>query len=640
MMRRPIPNLRARQTWICTQCRAGYSSVAAPGSKLRMGNHNRKTNLPDGPARTRFAPSPTGYLHLGSLRTALFNYLLAKRTGGQFLLRIEDTDQKRTIPGAEQRLYDDLRWAGLQWDEGPIVGGPYGPYRQSERTETYRKHTHELIDNGHAYRCFCSAERLDAHARHRSEAGLAPGYDRRCAEISAAESAERAHKGEAHVVRLKVEGYPMFYDIVYGKTGQNRPNTKLDLIERVYDDPILLKSDGHPTYHLANVVDDHLMEITHVIRGTEWMASTPLHVALYNAFKWTPPQFGHVPLLVDKSGQKLSKRNADIDLTFFKDTQSIFAATLVNFAALLGWSHTQKSDVFNLEELEQLFNLKITRGNTVVAFEKLWFLQKAHAQRFASAPESPELQDMVHKLTTTVEATYSKEQLAQILNTRTLPSYITPLLQADAKSYTTPEDFLSRNQTFFQTAATLTRPAYTPASSPPSSPSATNPPTTTAAVPLSSLHTAATALTLVPPSHWTLDTHRANIAAYDGASAVLESPSASASAGGRPLEQEGQQSPAELEAARKAADKLFKKELYHYLRWALSGGAPGPGIPETMVILGREQTVRRLQDAKALTLEMVPNRGVKRYKGPQESAAAAEKSKDISWMGSLAPKRA
>ncbi|OJJ97134.1 hypothetical protein ASPACDRAFT_123938 [Aspergillus aculeatus ATCC 16872] len=623
MLRRPISSLRARQTWICTQCRAGYSSVAAaPSSKLRMGN-NKKTNLPDGPARTRFAPSPTGYLHLGSLRTALFNYLLAKRTGGQFLLRIEDTDQKRTIPGAEQRLYDDLRWAGLHWDEGPIVGGPYGPYRQSERTETYRKHAHDLVDNGHAYRCFCSAERLDAHARHRSEAGLAPGYDRKCAEISAEESAEKASKGEAHVIRLKVEGYPMFQDLVYGKTGQNRPTNKLDLIERVYDDPILLKSDGHPTYHLANVVDDHLMKITHVIRGTEWMASTPMHVALYNAFNWTPPHFGHVPLLVDRSGQKLSKRNADIDLSFFKDTQSVFAATLVNFAALLGWSHAQKSDIFSLEELEQLFNLKITRGNTVVAFEKLWFLQKAHAQRFASAPESAEFQEMVQKLTTAVEATYPPEQLAPILQTRPLKSYITPLLQADAKSYTKPEDFLARNATFFQPAATLTRPPYTPASSP----SATYPPTA-AAIPLSALHTAATAFTLVPPSHWTLDTHRANIAAYDGSSAVISA------------EQHQHQQP-ENEAARKAADKFFKKELYHYLRWALSGGAPGPGIPETMVVLGREETVRRLQDAKDLTLELVPNRGVKRYKGPQESAAAAAAAtqpKDSSWMGSLAPK--
>ncbi|PWY90254.1 glutamyl-tRNA synthetase [Aspergillus sclerotioniger CBS 115572] len=593
-----MPSILARRPWICTQCRARYSSVA-PASNLRAGN--KKTNLPTSPARTRFAPSPTGYLHLGSLRTALFNYLLAKRTGGQFLLRIEDTDQKRTIPDAEQRLYDDLRWAGLHWDEGPIVGGPYGPYRQSERTAIYRTHAHELIQNGHAYRCFCSADRLDAFARHRSQAGLPAGYDRKCGEVSAEESEERAANGEAHVVRLKVEGYPMFNDLVYGKTGQNRSPNKLDLIERVYDDPILIKSDGHPTYHLANVVDDHCMKITHVIRGTEWMPSTPLHVALYNAFKWTPPQFGHVPLLVDQTGQKLSKRNADIDLTFFKDTQGVFAATLVNFAALLGWSHTQKSDIFNLEELEQLFNLKITRGNTVVAFEKLWFLQKAHAQRFA-ATEGPEFSEMVTKVSQVVENTYSAEQLAPILQPRPLTNYIPPLLRADAKSYTNASDFVTRNSTFFTT--TLTRPPYTPAS-----------PTNT--IPMTSLHTACAALTLVPPSHWTLETHRANITAYDGTTT--------------PTTPAESTTPEEAEKARKTADKAFKKELYHYLRWALSAGAPGPGIPETMHILGYDETMRRLQEAKKSTMNLVPAPTRRAKQGPESLGT------DRSWMGSLAP---
>ncbi|GAT29097.1 glutamyl-tRNA synthetase [Aspergillus luchuensis] len=566
MLRRPTtPTVWARRPWVCTQCRARYSSVA-PASNLRAGNNNtinKKTKLPDSPARTRFAPSPTGYLHLGSLRTALFNYLLAKRTGGQFLLRIEDTDQ-------------------------------------SERTAIYRSHAQELIENGHAYRCFCSADRLDAFARHRSQAGLPAGYDRKCGEVSAEESEERAAKGEAHVVRLKVEGYPMFNDLVYGKTGQNRSPNKLDLIERVYDDPILIKSDGHPTYHLANVVDDHLMKITHVIRGTEWMPSTPMHVALYNAFKWTPPQFGHVPLLVDKSGQKLSKRNADIDLSFFKDTQGVFAATLVNFAALLGWSHTQKSDIFNLEELEQLFNLKITRGNTVVAFEKLWFLQKAHAQRFA-ATDGPEFTEMVTKVSEEVEKTYPAAQLTPLLQSRSLQTYIAPLLRADAKSYTNATDFITRNSTFF--TQSLTRPPYTPSA-------------TTTTIPLTSLHTASFALTLVPPAHWTLETHRANITAYDGTTPDTESATLTAE---------------ESTKAQKAADKAFKKELYHYLRWALSAGAPGPGIPETMAILGREETVRRVQEAKELTAHLVPG-PTRRVKQGVESLG-----EDRSWMGSLAP---
>ncbi|KAJ0418977.1 hypothetical protein BJY00DRAFT_172322 [Aspergillus carlsbadensis] len=600
-------SLLTRRSWVCMQCRHASSSPVSAAS------HNKKTKLPDFPARTRFAPSPTGYLHLGSLRTALFNYLLAKRTGGQFLLRIEDTDQKRTIPDAEQRLYDDLRWAGLQWDEGPIVGGPYGPYRQSERTATYRSHANGLIHNGHAYRCFCSADRLDTLARHRSQAGLPPGYDRKCADISAEESEDRAANGESHVVRLKVEGYPAFEDLVYGKTGQNRSPNKLDLIERVYDDPIMIKSDGHPTYHLANVVDDHLMEITHVIRGTEWMSSTPLHVALYNAFKWTPPRFGHVPLLVDKSGQKLSKRNADIDLTFFKDKQGIFPASLVNFAALLGWSHTQKSDVLSLEELESIFNLKITRGNTVVAFEKLWFLQKAHAQRFA-ANGGAEFDDMVSSVSKVVESTATPEQLTQILQSRALSEIIAPLLHADAKSFTNAEEFVSRNATFFQT--TLTRPPYTPANQ-------------TTQIPISSIHTASAALTLVPKQHWNIATHKFNITSYDGASAVLEENLALADA------------EADAETTRITADKAFKKELYHYLRWALSAGAPGPGIPETMVILGREETLRRLSEARELTLKKgarspVAERLVRdkaKAKGQAQDGEA-----DRSWMGSLAPR--
>ncbi|PKY05547.1 mitochondrial glutamyl-tRNA synthetase [Aspergillus campestris IBT 28561] len=574
-MRRPLSGLLARRSWVCLQCRAHSTSPSVhTGSK--------KTNLPNFPARTRFAPSPTGYLHLGSLRTALFNYLLARRTGGQFLLRIEDTDQKRTIPDAEQRLYDDLQWAGLQWDEGPSIGGPYGPYRQSERTALYRTHAHDLINNGHAYRCFCSADRLDTLARHRSQAGLAPGYDRTCADISAAESEERASKGDTHVVRLKVEGYPMFDDLVYGKTGQNRSPNKLDLIDRVYDDPILLKSDGHPTYHLANVVDDHHMKITHVIRGTEWMPSTPLHVALYNAFQWTPPRFGHVPLLVDQSGQKLSKRNADIDLSYFKDRQGVFAATLVNFAALLGWSHTQKSDVFSLEELEQIFNLKITRGNTVVAFEKLWFLQKAHAQRFA-ATGGPEFDAMVSKVSQVVSDTYSAKELTPLLQSRSLNQYIAPLLRADAKSYTTATDF----------------------------------------IPISTLHTAAAALMLVPEPHWTIETHKANITSYDGSSALEDQDPSPPT------------TPEDASKTKKSIDKTFKKELYHYLRWALSAGAAGPGIPETMVILGRKESLRRLQEARDLTRE--DGESMRRAK-KEVDAGSAERALggDRGWMGSLA----
>lgn len=399
----------------------------------------------------------------------------------------------------------------------------------------------------------------------------------------------------------------MFNDLVYGKTGQNKLNvSKLDLIDRVYDDPILLKSDGHPTYHLANVVDDHCMKITHVIRGTEWMPSTPMHMALYNAFKWTPPRFGHVPLLVDKNGQKLSKRNADIDLSSFKDQQGIFPATLVNFAALLGWSHSQKSDIFNLEELENIFNLKITRGNTVVAFEKLWFLQKAHAQRFA-ADGGHDFDQMVNRVSAVVEEGQTQGSLARILEGRALNEYVAPLLRADAKSYTTASEFVERNSTFFTTE--LDRSPYTPASTPITS----SDPAPTPTIPMQALHTAAAAFALVPSAHWTLETHRMNITSYDGSESVAL--------------------PSELQNAPIALDKLFKKELYHYLRWALSASAPGPGIPETLAILGRDESMRRLQEAKALTKPLIPETG----RRVPKSSANKEKDADQSWMGSLAP---
>ncbi|CRG83703.1 glutamyl-tRNA synthetase [Talaromyces islandicus] len=598
--------LSARPAWTCIQCRAN-SSVASRAASPHV--HRNKTVLLDKAARTRFAPSPTGYLHLGSLRTALFNYLLAKRTGGQFLLRLEDTDQKRTIPGAEERLYEDLQWAGLEWDEGPNVGGQYGPYRQSERTAIYRAYADSLISSGHAYRCFCSAERLDTLARHRNEVGLPLGYDRKCADIGHDEAEERAAGGETHVVRLKTDGYPMFRDIVYGKTGQNRTGGKkpMDFIDRVYEDPILLKSDGHPTYHLANVVDDHEMKITHVIRGTEWMASTPMHVALYNAFNWTPPEFAHVPLLVDKNGQKLSKRNADIDISHFRDS-GIMAPTLLNFAALLGWSHTSRSDVLTLKDMEEMFNLKITKGNTVVAFEKMWFLQKAHAQRIA-ATGGPELEELEDKSEAAAEKLVAGTEARFETSHRDV---VRLLLQADAKSYTTPEEFIDRNKTFF--IAPSNRPAYEPAAK-------------DSAVPISTLHTAAAAMSLVPEDHWTVENHRFNIKSYntDPPTAQTETDKA-----------DGELSPSSA-ASIIAQDKAFKKELYHYLRWALSAGAPGPGIPETLAILGRAESVRRLEEARRLTKPEVTHANTCRVpKTPIQSPSV--ENADKSWMGSLAPK--
>ncbi|KAL8694491.1 MAG: hypothetical protein Q9224_003565 [Gallowayella concinna] len=259
--------------YIC-RLRRTFSST----SKVWKVDRHVSQQLPSSPARTRFAPSPTGYLHLGSLRTALFNYLLAKATGGQFLLRIEDTDKKRTIPDAEERLCNDLRWAGLQWDEGPGIGGPYGPYRQSERTALYQEHAEKLLQSGHAYRCFCSSEKLNELARRRANLGLPSDYDRTCGGIPREQSDERASAGDPFVVRLRVPSEPPEYiDLVYGSVGKPNHDKKAhNLGEALYEDPVLLKGDGLPTYHLANVVDDHHMEITHVVRAAVSGLSLPV----------------------------------------------------------------------------------------------------------------------------------------------------------------------------------------------------------------------------------------------------------------------------------------------------------------------------------------------------------------------------
>ena len=233
---------RALTGWICSSCEKRLQ--ASQKQRRTNSTTTRKARLPETPSRTRFAPSPTGNLHLGSIRTALFNYLLAKRTKGQFLLRIEDTDQKRTVPGAEERLFEDLQWAGLQWDEGPLVGGPYGPYRQSERTQLYQEHVKPLLQSGQAYRCFCSAERIKSFHEARHADGLPLGYDRKCTHISQAEAEDRAHKGEGHVIRFLVpKEYPKYHDLIYGNSGHGSNKIKKLLLDSpVYDDPILLKA--------------------------------------------------------------------------------------------------------------------------------------------------------------------------------------------------------------------------------------------------------------------------------------------------------------------------------------------------------------------------------------------------------------
>lgn len=541
--------------------------------------------LPDGPARTRFAPSPTGYLHLGSLRTALFSYLLAKKTGGQFILRIEDTDAKRTVEDAESRLCRDLNWAGLQWDEGPDNGGPHGPYRQSERTALYQEHVQKLLENGHAYRCFCSAEKLESLARQRKELGLPTDYDRTCASMSKGQSDEKAAKGNEHVVRLmSPPHYPTFKDLVYGTIGKGNVQGKSDTAgvsllkgQELYDDPVLLKSNGTPTYHLANVVDDHFMKITHVIRGTEWIPSTPKHLALYHAFGWEAPQFAHVGLLVDEQGRKLSKRDLVTDVNYWREKCGILPSAMINFVALLGWSHKRKSDTMDLQTMVDEFEMRFTKGNTTVTGEKLLFLQRAHAA-LAIEANSPNRDDMIRAVIACIK---SRHEIDKAPNGTDLPTYLSNLLAVDGKRYESPEQYYQRTESFFTT------PDLPPDPIDPSS-LRIKLPGCILHLPITLLTNAAAKLAKVPANEWTAD--RLNLHCRSIVFA-LQTDALS-------MTRRSEESP----AFKKKASKEFSALLFHYLRVALLAGGEGPGINMTMEVLGREvvrERLQRLQDAIA-----------------------------------------
>jgi len=314
--------------------------------------------------RVRFAPSPTGFLHVGSLRTALYNYLYAKKTGGKFLLRIEDTDQTRYVHGAVENLLDTLKAMELEYNEGPEKTGNYGPYFQSERTEIYNKYVQELLDKGKAYRCFCTPEDLAEMRRERKAKGLDTRYDGRCRNLTKTKIENHLDNGSKHVIRLKVprEGEITFYDIVREKV-----TFPWDMV----DDQILIKSDGYPTYHLANVIDDHLMKVSHVIRGEEWLSSVPKHLFLYEAFDWKPPKMCHLPLLLNPDKSKLSKRQGDVAVEDFLK-KGYLPETLLNFVALLGWHAPGDQEFYTLPELEKAFSLKrINKSGSVFDIEKL-----------------------------------------------------------------------------------------------------------------------------------------------------------------------------------------------------------------------------------------------------------------------------
>lgn len=315
--------------------------------------------------RTRFAPSPTGLQHIGGFRTIVFSWLLAKHGNGQFLLRIEDTDQKRTVEGAVDDLMEGLAWIGIIPDEGPHVGGPVGPYFQSQRLDHYALYADKLVENGHGYRCFCTKERLDA-LRADQQANHAPttGYDRRCRHLSSSEIDANLAKGLPFVVRLKApeSGVTVCPDILRGEvTFQNK----------TLEDAILLKSDRFPTYHFGNVIDDHEMAITHVLRGDDWLPSAPLHVLLFQAFGWQMPIYAHVPNVMGNDGKKLSKRHGAEPILYYRDVGYLPEA-VINFLALLGWSYDDKTEILSVPELINAFSLdRVHTAGAIFDLEKL-----------------------------------------------------------------------------------------------------------------------------------------------------------------------------------------------------------------------------------------------------------------------------
>ena len=322
--------------------------------------------------RVRFAPSPTGFVHIGSLRTALYNYLFAKKMGGKYILRIEDTDRTRLVDGAIENMLNAMKWAGVNHDEGVMLDengnivqkGEYGPYIQSERLDIYKKYIQELLDTGKAYYCFCTKERLDEVREKQKAAGETPRYDGHCRDLTKEEVEAKIAAGEPYVIRLKLpENHVIkFTDLVRGETEFNTNDL---------DDQVLIKTDGFPTYHFAVVVDDHLMKITHVIRGEEWVSSTPKHVYLYEAFGWEAPKFVHLPNILNKEKKKLSKRQGDVAVEDFKK-KGYLPEGLVNYIALVGWSPEENKEIFSMEELEQAFSIeRVSKSGGVFDTEKL-----------------------------------------------------------------------------------------------------------------------------------------------------------------------------------------------------------------------------------------------------------------------------
>ena len=377
--------------------------------------------------RTRFAPSPTGFPHVGNIRTALFAWLFARHNGGSFIIRIEDTDVTRKVEGAVGAILNSLRWLGLDWDEGPEVGGKYGPYFQSQRLDKYHEVARQLVSQGNAYYCYCSPQRLEEMRAEQARRKQPPGYDRHCRNLSQEERAEKEAEGITPVVRFKtpLEGQTKFHDLIWG-----------DVVfeNSTIDDLVLLKSDGYPTYHLANIVDDHLMEITHVLRAEEWLSSTPRHLLMYQALGFEPPQFAHLPMLLGSDRSKLSKRHGAVSITEFYE-QGYLPEAMVNFLALLGWSLDDRTEILSRQELIKNFSLeRVSRTAAIFNQDKLnWmngvYIRSLTADEFYDAAEPYLMMDRIAGETLIANEKYIRDILPLIQERARILTDVTELAQ-------------------------------------------------------------------------------------------------------------------------------------------------------------------------------------------------------------------
>jgi glutamyl-tRNA synthetase len=327
--------------------------------------------------RTRIAPSPTGIAHIGTAYYAIYNYAIAKQHGGEFVVRIEDTDRSRFIEGAEQAIFDALSWLGIPHDEGPDIGGPYIPYRQSERLDIYKKYAEQLIEQGDAYYCFCTPETLDEMRKEQQARKELPRYDRRCRALVLSDVKKRVSSGDRHVIRMKVPDNEKigWEDFVRGY---------VEFDSSSIDDQVLIKSDGFPTYHLAVVVDDYLMKISHVMRGEEWISSAPKHILLYRFFGWELPHFAHMPLLRNNDKSKMSKRKNDVSIFSYKD-KGFLPEALVNYLCLMGWSHPEGKDIFSYDEYVKTFSIdRIQTTGPVFDIAKLTWMNQQYIMQLSN----------------------------------------------------------------------------------------------------------------------------------------------------------------------------------------------------------------------------------------------------------------